>query len=149
MFATGLSSISIVIGLTLGAYANWLYVAPRLRTYTEVASNSLRSPLSLENRFGEGSRIYKLISALVILIFFTFYVSSGMVSGGVLFQSTFGLDYHTGLWIFDRRCCRLYFIRRIPGSKLDRLASRNHHVRCLDPCTDRYPYPCGRFRSFN
>lgn len=53
----------------------------------------------MENRFGEGSRILRLISALVILVFFTFYVSSGMVSGGVLFQSTFGLDYHSGLWI--------------------------------------------------
>jgi sodium/proline symporter len=99
MFATGLSSIWIVIGLTLGAYANWLYVAPRLRTYTEVANNSITIPAFLENRFADGSRILRLISALVILIFFTFYVSSGMVSGGVLFQSTFGLDYHTGLWI--------------------------------------------------
>ncbi|MFS0599416.1 sodium/proline symporter PutP [Peribacillus frigoritolerans] len=99
MFATGLSSIWIVIGLTLGAYMNWLYVAPRLRTYTEVANNSITIPAFLENRFGEGSQILRLISALVILVFFTFYVSSGMVSGGVLFQSTFGLDYHTGLWI--------------------------------------------------
>jgi sodium/proline symporter len=99
MFATGISSIWIVIGLTLGAYANWLYVAPRLRTYTEVANNSITIPAFLENRFSDGSRILRLISALVILIFFTFYVSSGMVSGGVLFQSTFGMDYHTGLWI--------------------------------------------------
>ncbi|MEK3805910.1 sodium/proline symporter PutP [Bacillus sp. FSL H8-0547] len=99
MYATGLSSMWIVIGLTLGAYANWLYVAPRLRTYTEIANNSITIPSFLENRFADGSRILRLISALVILIFFTFYVSSGMVSGGVLFESTFGLDYHTGLWI--------------------------------------------------
>ncbi|KAB7705334.1 sodium/proline symporter PutP [Bacillus aerolatus] len=99
MFATGLSSSWIVIGLTLGAWANWLYVAPRLRTYTEVANDSITIPGYLENRFNDKSKILRLISAFVILIFFTFYVSSGMVSGGVLFQSTFGLEYHTGLWI--------------------------------------------------
>ncbi|AND38693.1 MULTISPECIES: sodium/proline symporter PutP [Cytobacillus] len=99
MYATGLSASWIVLGLTLGAWANWLYVAPRLRTYTEVANDSITIPGYLENRFGDASKILRLISGLVILIFFTFYVSSGMVSGGVLFQSTFGLDYHTGLWI--------------------------------------------------
>ncbi|MBR8658663.1 sodium/proline symporter [Brevibacillus aydinogluensis] len=99
MFAQGISASWIAIGLTLGAYANWLYVAPRLRTYTEVANNSITIPAFLENRFGDGSRILRLVSGLVIMIFFTFYVSSGIVSGGVLFENTFGLDYHTGLWI--------------------------------------------------
>ncbi|MFF0827727.1 sodium/proline symporter PutP [Brevibacillus sp. NPDC003359] len=99
MFAQGLSSSWIAIGLTLGAYANWLYVAPRLRSYTEVANNSITIPAFLENRFGDGSRMLRLVSALVIMIFFTFYVSSGLVSGGVLFENTFHLSYQTGLWI--------------------------------------------------
>ncbi|MGM7636692.1 sodium/proline symporter PutP [Bacillus sp. Hm123] len=99
MFATGLSSSWIVLGLTLGAWANWIYVAPRLRTYTEVANDSITIPGYLENRFNDQSKILRLISGLVILIFFTFYVSSGMVSGGVLFQNTFGMEYHTGLWV--------------------------------------------------
>ncbi|QRG66374.1 sodium/proline symporter PutP [Brevibacillus choshinensis] len=99
MFAQGLSASWIAIGLTLGAYANWLYVAPRLRTYTEVANNSITIPSFLENRFGDGSRMLRLASALVIMIFFTFYVSSGLVSGGVLFENTFHLSYTTGLWI--------------------------------------------------
>ncbi|MDF2681763.1 MAG: sodium/proline symporter [Brevibacillus sp.] len=99
MFAQGLSASWIAIGLTLGAYANWLYVAPRLRTYTEVANNSITIPAFLENRFGDGSRMLRLASALVIMIFFTFYVSSGLVSGGVLFENTFHLSYTTGLWI--------------------------------------------------
>ncbi|MCM3142748.1 sodium/proline symporter PutP [Brevibacillus sp. MER 51] len=99
MFAQGLSASWIAIGLTLGAYANWLYVAPRLRSYTEVANNSITIPAFLENRFGDGSRMLRLVSALVIMIFFTFYVSSGLVSGGVLFENTFHLSYQTGLWI--------------------------------------------------
>ncbi|NGZ76375.1 sodium/proline symporter PutP [Saccharibacillus alkalitolerans] len=99
MFAQGLSAGWIAVGLTIGAYANWLYVAPRLRTYTEEAGDAMTIPSYLENRFGDGTRIVRLVSALVIIVFFTFYISSGMVSGGVLFQSSFGLDYRTGLWI--------------------------------------------------
>lgn len=99
MFAQGLSASWIAIGLTLGAWANWLYVAPRLRTYTEVANNSITIPSYLENRFGDGSNLLRLVSGLVILIFFTFYVSAGIVSGGLMFENTFRLDYHTGVWI--------------------------------------------------
>jgi sodium/proline symporter len=99
MFSQGLSAAWIVVGLTLGSYANWLYVAPRLRTYTEVASNSITIPAFLENRFEDGSNVLRLVSGIVIMVFFTFYVSSGIVSGAVLFQNTFNMDYHTGLWL--------------------------------------------------
>ncbi|HBV88198.1 sodium/proline symporter PutP [Desulfosporosinus sp.] len=99
MFAQGISASWIVIGLTLGAYLNWLYVAPRLRSYTELANNSITIPAFLGNRFEDKSRTLRLVSGLVIIIFFTFYVSSGLVSGAVLFQNSFNVDYHTGLWI--------------------------------------------------
>lgn len=99
MYATGLSASWIVIGLTIGAYANWLYVAPRLRVYTEVAGNAMTIPEFFKNRFEDGSNILRLVSGLVIMIFFTFYVSSGIVSGAVLFDSALGFDYYTGLWL--------------------------------------------------
>lgn len=99
IYATGISGSWIAIGLALGAWANWLYVAPRLRTFTEKANNSITIPAYLENRFGDGSKILRIISGIVILTFFTFYVSSGMVSGGVLFQSMFGMEYTTGLLV--------------------------------------------------
>ncbi|WP_134703447.1 sodium/proline symporter PutP [Ammoniphilus sp. YIM 78166] len=98
MFAQGLSASWIAIGLVIGAWANWIYVAPRLRVYSEV-TNSITIPSFLENRFGDGSNILRLISGLVILVFFTFYVSAGMVSGGVMFENTFQLEYHTGVWL--------------------------------------------------
>lgn len=99
MYIQGLSAMWIAIGLTIGAYLNWLYVAPRLRTFTEVANNSMTIPAFLENRFGDQSNLLRIMSGVVIIVFFTFYVSSGIVSGGVLFETTFNLDYHTGLWI--------------------------------------------------
>lgn len=99
MYATGLSSGWIVVGLTAGAYLNWLFVAPRLRTYTEIAENSITIPDYFENRFKDRSRILRITSAVVIIIFFTFYTSSGMVAGGELFKSAFGLDYTWGIII--------------------------------------------------
>ncbi|MCF2649923.1 MULTISPECIES: sodium/proline symporter PutP [Niallia] len=99
MYASGISSLWLAIGLTIGAYLNYLIIAPRLRTYTEVANDSITIPDFLENRFNDYSKILRSVSALVILIFFTLYTSSGLVAGGRLFESSFNTDYKVGLFI--------------------------------------------------
>lgn len=97
MYFTGLSSAWIAIGLTTGAYLNYVLVAPRLRIYTEVAQNAITLPVFFENRYKDKQHILKITSSIFILIFFTLYTSAGMVSGGKLFESAFGLDYLTGV----------------------------------------------------
>ncbi|WP_240338370.1 sodium/proline symporter PutP [Peribacillus alkalitolerans] len=99
MYTTGLASAWLAIGLTIGAYLNYVLVAPRLRTYTEVANNSITIPDFFENRFMDKSRILRFVSAIVIIIFFTLYTSAGFVSGGTLFESAFGIDYKVGLFV--------------------------------------------------
>ncbi|MFZ7933471.1 sodium/proline symporter PutP [Bacillus thuringiensis] len=99
MYATGLSSVWIAIGLLIGAYANYLIIAPRLRTYTEVENDSITIPDFLENRFKDRTKILRFVSAIVILVFFTFYASAGLVSGGRLFENSFNLDYKIGLFV--------------------------------------------------
>jgi len=99
MYITGLSSAWIAIGLTIGAYLNYIFIAPRLRVYTEVAQNSITLPVFFQNRYKDKTQLLKITSSLFILIFFTLYTSAGMVSGGKLFESAFGMDYSTGLWI--------------------------------------------------
>lgn len=99
MYFTGLSSAWIAIGLTIGAYFNYLLVAPRLRIYTEVAQNAITLPVFFENRYKDKSKLLKFTSSAFILIFFTLYTSAGMVSGGKLFESAFGMDYLAGVWI--------------------------------------------------
>ncbi|MEJ5928125.1 sodium/proline symporter PutP [Corynebacterium sp. H128] len=99
LFVSGFSELWIAIGLLVGCWANWKWIAPRLRSYTEVAKNSITVPSFIENRVKDTSRMLRVISAVVILVFFTFYVSSGMVSGGKYFESTFGGDYLTGMLI--------------------------------------------------
>ena len=99
MFISGLSEAWLAIGLFVGAYINYIILAPRLRTYTIVANDSITIPDYLENRFGDHSKIIRTISAIVILIFYTLYTSSGFVAGGTLFESSFGTDYRVGLLI--------------------------------------------------
>lgn len=99
MYATGVSSLWIAVGLIIGAYLNYLIVAPRLRTYTEVANDSITIPDYFENRFNDTSKVLRTVSAIVIFVFFTLYTSAGMVSGGTLFESAFGLDYRIGLFV--------------------------------------------------
>lgn len=98
IYVSGFSAGWIVIGLLIGAYLNYVWVAPRLRVYTEVANDSITIPDFLENRFDDHSHTLRLVSALVIVIFFTVYTSSGIVAGGKLFESAFGLDYHFGIF---------------------------------------------------
>ena len=99
MFASGLSAAWIGVGLVVGAWLNYLIVAPRLRVYTEVASDAITIPDYLGKRFADRSYMLRVISSLVIVVFFTLYTASGLVAGGKLLDSAFGLDYALGLWI--------------------------------------------------
>lgn len=98
VYLSGLSESWIAIGLIVGAYLNWLFVAGRLRVQTEHNGNALTLPDYFTNRFEDNSRILRIFSALVILVFFTIYCASGVVAGARLFESTFGLSYETALW---------------------------------------------------
>lgn len=95
MFTTGISGSWIAVGLTIGAFLNWHYIARPLRTLTEKLDDSITIPGFLANRFM--SRNLRIVSAIVILIFYTLYASSGLVGGAKLFEATFDLDYQTAL----------------------------------------------------
>ncbi len=94
-YLAGLESAWLLIGLLVGTYLNWKFVAERLRQATERLGDALTLPDYFETRFADHSRILRLISGIFILVFFTFYTSSGLVAGGKLFETVFGLPY---LW---------------------------------------------------
>ncbi len=98
IFLSGISESWIAIGLTIGAYLNWKIVAGRLRVQTEHHDNALTLPDYFSSRFEDKSKMLRVISALVILVFFTIYCASGVVAGARLFESTFGMSYETALW---------------------------------------------------
>ncbi|OTA17632.1 sodium/proline symporter [Xenorhabdus vietnamensis] len=99
IFLSGISESWIALGLLLGAYLNWRWVAGRLRVHTEVSNNALTLPDYFTHRFEDKSKILRIISALVILIFFTIYCASGVVAGGLLFENTFGISYEKAIWL--------------------------------------------------
>lgn len=99
LYLSGLNQMWIGIGLTIGAYLNWLIVAGRLRVYTEKLENAITIPDYFENRFNDTGHLLRIVSALVILLFFTLYIASGLVAGAVLFQNSFGMDYEMALFV--------------------------------------------------
>ncbi len=89
LFVSGLVSAWIGIGLTLGALVNWIVVAPRLREQTERYDNSLTIPQFLSNRFPSKAMALRVVSAMIVVVFFSVYTASGLVAGGKLAESAF------------------------------------------------------------
>ena len=107
LYASGLVEAWIGIGLFIGALANWFIVAPRLREQTESYGNALTIPEFLANRFPDRAVALRVVSALIVVVFFAVYTAAGLVGGGKLFETAFpallpdtGLsDYMMGVWI--------------------------------------------------
>ncbi|WP_237487095.1 sodium/proline symporter PutP [Vibrio hippocampi] len=95
-YAAGIEALWLAGGLLLGTWLNWLLCAKRLRTYS-ITTDSLTLPEYLSRRFNDNSNMIQVISAFFILLFFLFYTSSGLVAGGKLFETVFGLDYSTAV----------------------------------------------------
>jgi len=85
------------VGLIIGTYLNWLFVAKRLRKYSIHSNDSITIPEFFTNRFKDKSRLISLVSVIFILIFFTIYAASGFVACAKLFNSVFGIPYFPAL----------------------------------------------------
>ena len=85
------------IGLAIGTYFNWLIVSKRLRRYSIRANNSITLPEFFSNRFREKNKVIMTLAALFILVFFTVYASSCLVTCGKLFSTLFGASYQSML----------------------------------------------------
>jgi len=98
IFGQGLIGAWAAIGLIVGMFLNWQFVAPRIRILTE-QTNSLTLNSYFETRFGDRSGSIRIISAAMSVMFFTIYISSGLVALGVLVESLFNLNYIIGISI--------------------------------------------------
>lgn len=97
--ANGQEAVYTALGLLIGTVCNWIFTARRLRIYTEVSDNSLTIPGYLNSRFKDHRNVIRIISAVVICVFFTVYAASMFSAGAKLFNSVFGLDYTVALVI--------------------------------------------------
>ncbi len=99
IYMMGTGQAWIGIGLFIGTTINWLFISGRLRRYTIHANNSLTLPEFFQNRYRDDKQALLGASSVVIVIFFLVYTASALASGGKLFNSIFGVDYHTALII--------------------------------------------------
>jgi sodium/proline symporter len=97
MYSDGIVGSWIAIGLLIGAYVNWHYVARPLRLMTHRLGDAITIPDYFSNRFDDAKGQLRVVTALVILLFYTLYTSSGLVGGAKLFEATFHLDYSVAL----------------------------------------------------
>ena len=97
IYLGGMHESWIGIGLLVGAWLNWKFVAPRLRSYTAISQNAITIPSFFEKRLKDSKHLLRIACAVIILVFFTFYVSSGMVAAGKFFEASFGWQYLAGM----------------------------------------------------
>lgn len=98
IYAGGLIEAWLAIGLTIGAYLNWKLVAGRLRSHTEHSGDALTLPEYFHNRFGDKTKLIKILSAVIFLLFFAVYCASGVVAGARVFENLFGIPYADAIW---------------------------------------------------
>lgn len=91
IYVGGFSEAWIGIGLMIGTYLNWKIVAGRLRRYSQACGDAITIPDFICNRFRDKTGISRMVAAVIILVFFTFYTASGFVGAAKLFTSTFGV----------------------------------------------------------
>ncbi|MGB5445874.1 MAG: sodium/proline symporter PutP [Psychromonas sp.] len=99
MYSGGIVGSWIAVGLIIGAYLNWHYVAKPLRVYTHHLDDAITIPDYFSNRFEDKGNLLRIVTAVVILLFYTLYTSSGLVAGAKLFEATFHLEYSSALLI--------------------------------------------------
>ena len=130
VFLSGITESWIAIGLTLGTYLNWKFVAARLRVYTEVSHNALTLPDFFTHRFKDDTRVLRILAAVVILVFFTIYCASGVVAGARLFENTFGMTYERALW--SLMCVALVVTPIVVMNDLGGFTSAVEQVRAIN-----------------
>jgi sodium/proline symporter len=98
VYLSGISEIWYPIGLIVGAYLNWQFVARRLRIYTQKHGNALTIPSYLANRFNDNSGIIKLIAVIMMSIFFVIYIASALIALALLVNTFTNFEYTYCLW---------------------------------------------------
>jgi sodium/proline symporter len=92
-YFTGISeAFWTALGLFIGTWINWRLVAKRLRSYSQIAENSITLPAFFSNRFHDKKRVLLTIAAIVILVFFSIYAGAQFITFGKLFGYVFGAE---------------------------------------------------------
>ncbi|MHC1703590.1 MAG: sodium/proline symporter [Tenuifilaceae bacterium] len=97
-FAEGISTIWVAIGCVIGIIFIWLVMANPLRIATE-KSGAMTIPSLLARRFPGTEKSVGIISSLIVVFFFVFYIAAQFSGAGKVFHDTFGLTPFWGMVI--------------------------------------------------
>lgn len=92
IYAAGLGQVWISVGLLIGTCLAWIFIAPRLRTFSIKAKDSITIPQFLTNRFLSDKKILQIVCAVVFIIAYTVYAASSISACGDLFMTVFNLE---------------------------------------------------------
>ena len=96
-YIAGLAEVTwTAVGLSIGTYLNFLLVAKLLRRYSEKIG-AFTIPDFYARRYRDDKHILSCIAAIIILVFFIPYTTSGFKAVGTMFNSLFGFDYHVAM----------------------------------------------------
>lgn len=98
IFLGGLSQAWTAIGLLVGMWLNWQFIAKKLRNATEKFDTYTLSSF-FEKRFQDKTHIVRIATALIAIFFLTSYVAAGLIAMGGIFESIFGIDYYIGITV--------------------------------------------------
>lgn len=98
-YVAGVEALWLALGLLIGTWCNWRWVAAPLRRESEKENNALTLPSYFASRYGDKHSLIRVISAAFILIFFLFYTSSGLIAGAKLFESVFAISFENAVLI--------------------------------------------------
>ncbi|NNM44345.1 MAG: sodium/proline symporter [Chlamydiae bacterium] len=98
IFLRGMPSAWTAIGLLIFMFLNWQIVAPKIRIATE-QYNSLTFSSFFESRLADTSGLIRVFTAVMSFIFYTIYISAGLVGMGLLTETLFNIHYNFGISI--------------------------------------------------
>ncbi|GAB4189204.1 MAG: sodium/proline symporter PutP [Simkaniaceae bacterium] len=98
IYASGLGSSWVGVGLIIFMFLNWQLIAPKIRVATEYY-NSMTFSSFFESRFGDTSGLIRIFTAILSFLFFSIYISSGLIGLGILIESLFHINYILGITI--------------------------------------------------
>ena len=99
VYALGLGQVWIAVGLAIGYALSWIFEAPRLRSFSIAAGDSITIPQYLTNRFKSKSHALQVTCAVIFLIAYTIYAASSIKAAGTLFNTVLGIDSHVAMYI--------------------------------------------------
>ena len=99
IYLAGMGQIWIAVGLFLGTFAAWNWVAPVLRRYSIAAGDAITIPQFLTSRFCTDRKGIMVISALVFVATYCVYTASSLYACGTLFNTVLGMEPKTAMII--------------------------------------------------